>query len=100
MTNTVSLFIALYTDAHITLALVKALREQGYDAISAHEAGNSDLSDAEQLTYAAMHHRAILTFDKKDFVPLFKEWWEQGRTHYGIIVSAQVPISVLCCGVL
>jgi predicted nuclease of predicted toxin-antitoxin system len=88
MTNTEPLHIALYTDAHIALALVRALRDIGYDAVSAHEVGNSDLRDVEQLAYAAAHSRAILTFDSKDFVPLFKEWWEQGRPHHGVVVSA------------
>ena len=95
MSNAEPLFITLYTDAHITLALVKALRERRFDAISVHEVGNSDLSDPEHLAYAAAHSRAILTFNSKDFVPLFQEWWEQGRTHHGVIVSAQIPIGVL-----
>jgi len=93
--NDERLYIALYTDAHITLALVKALRERGYDAISAHQVGNSDLSDVEHLAYAASHERAILTFNSKDFVPLFREWWEQDRPHAGVIVSAQIPLGML-----
>jgi len=74
VTDAEQLYIALYTDAHITLALVKALRDRGYDAISAHEVGNSDLSDPEHLAYAAAQGRAILTFNSKDFVPLFGDW--------------------------
>jgi predicted nuclease of predicted toxin-antitoxin system len=80
VTDAERLYIALYTDAHITLALVKALRDRGHDVISAHEVGNSDLSDPVHLAYAAAHGRVILTFNGKDFVPLFREWWEQERS--------------------
>jgi hypothetical protein len=39
------LFIALYIDADITYKLAKALRERGFDAISAYEVGNADIPE-------------------------------------------------------
>ena len=89
------LFVALYTDSHITRILAKELKARGFDALSAHDVGNSDLDDADHLAYAAEHQRALLTFNAKDFVPLFSEWWAQGRIHAGVIVSEQIPLSEL-----
>jgi len=72
--NPVRLFVALYTDAHISRNLVKELQKRQFDAISAHDVGNSDLDDADHLAYAAEQGRAVLTFNTKDFVRLFEEW--------------------------
>lgn len=86
------LFIALYTDADVHGGLAAQLRRRGFDAISAYEAGNATLDDADQLEYAVSQRRAILTCNIKDFAPLVEEWWEAGRKHYGVIVSEQIPI--------
>jgi predicted nuclease of predicted toxin-antitoxin system len=84
------LFIALYIDADITYKLAKALRERGFDAISAYEVGNANIPDEAHLEFAAANKRAILTCNAKDFAPLFDKWWEVGKEHYGIIVSEQL----------
>ena len=42
----------LYVDADITRKLARALRQRGYDVLSAHEAGNADASDLEQMAFA------------------------------------------------
>ena len=39
----------LYVDADITPRLARALRSRGYDVLAAHEAGNADASDDEQI---------------------------------------------------
>lgn len=85
-----SLFIALYIDEGITYKLAKALRERGFDALGAYEVGNIEVPDRVHLEFAASQQRALLTSNAKDFAPLFDEWWEAGRQHHGIIVSAQV----------
>jgi hypothetical protein len=84
------LFIAVYTDVHGGLAA--QLRRRGFDAVSAYEVGNARPDDSDQLEYAANQRRAILTCNIKDFEPLFEEWWQAGRKHYGVIVSEQLPI--------
>jgi hypothetical protein len=89
------LFIALYTDVDVGLKLAKQLRTRGFDAVSAIEAGNHHLFDQEQLDYAIADRRAILTFNKKHFEPLFEEYWHKGKEHYGIIISEQIPLGEL-----
>lgn len=87
------IFVALYLDADVSRKLAKALRENGFDAVSAVEVGNAKLSDLAQFNYAIGDQRAILTYDSKDFARLFDEYWQAGKEHYGIIVSEQLPVS-------
>lgn len=88
-----SLFIALYTDADVHGKLAALLRQRGFDAISAYETGNSNLDDLDQLRYAAEYHRAILTCNAKDFVPLLEQWWDVGREHWGVIIAERLTLA-------
>jgi hypothetical protein len=94
------LFITLYTDADVHGGLAAQIRLRGFDAISAYEAGRAELSDADQLAYAVSQRRAILTCNAKDFAPLSKTWWQDGRQHHGIIVSEQLPLGEMLRRVL
>lgn len=75
--------------------LAAAIREQGFDAISAREIGNDELEDYEQLEFAIAEQRAILTHNSQHFRPLYDECWKKKRNHYGIIVSEQMNVGVL-----
>ncbi|MBI5029857.1 MAG: DUF5615 family PIN-like protein [Chloroflexi bacterium] len=68
------MFIALFTDADVGKELAKQLRKRGYDAISALETGRYKPSDEEQWDYAISEQRTILTFNTRDFEPLFKKY--------------------------
>ncbi len=87
-----ALFIKLYTDADIHGKLAELIRQKQFDAVSAYETGNKRLDDSEQLAYAVSQGRAILTCNICHFAPLFDEYWQASRKHYGIIVSEQLPI--------
>ena len=82
--------IKLYLDEHIWSGLAIELRQRGYDAITVYEAGKLEASDEEQLTYASANGRAILTFNKQDFIPLAAKWFHEGKSHAGIVVSQQI----------
>jgi len=88
----VGLGIRIFTDEHIFSALAGALRARGYDAESCQEAGRAGrrLSDEAQLAYSAQTGRAILTYDRLDFLRLDAEWKRVGREHAGIIVTERV----------
>ena len=94
------IFVALYTDADVTPKLARLLQERGFDAISTQEMGKFESPDVEQLVYAAGQGRAILTYNSKDFEPLYQEWWWTGHDHFGIIVSEQLPVGELLHRVL
>ncbi len=95
-----ALFIKLYTDADVHGKLANLIRQEGFDAVSAYEAGNERLDDSEQLAYALSQRRAILTCNISHFASLFDEYWQEGREHYGIIVSEQLPIGEMLRRVL
>ncbi len=79
--------IRLYTDENIDPKIAQQLQRHGYDAISCQGAGNHNqgFDDNWQLTYAATHNRAIVTFDIGDFLALEADWKRNGQPHAGII---------------
>jgi hypothetical protein len=83
------LFIAIYTDEDITSKLAPALRERGFDALSAVEASMLNATDADQLAYAASRRMAVLTCDAVHFVGLAKQFAAAGQSHAGIILSSE-----------
>lgn len=84
--------IKLFTDEMIDPRLAVALRRQGYDVESCHEAGRSNqgIADRRQLSYATQQGRAILTFNRRDYRQLHRAWQAARRAHAGIIVSGVV----------
>ena len=85
-----ALFVRLYFDRHITARLAIDLRGRGFDVLRTEEAGQDTASDEEQIAFAAMENRALLTFNIRDFAPLHEKWQASSRTHHGIIVSRQI----------
>jgi len=84
--------VKIYLDEDVRPLLAEVLRSRGYDAVSCVERGFFGLSDKEQLNIAIKERRAILTHNIKDFVQLHKKL--EGA-HFGIILSDQIPFSVL-----
>ena len=68
MADSPRLFIALYTDEDITNELAPALRERGFEAQSAMEAGLLNADDAIQLAYAAEHGMTLITCNAGDYL--------------------------------
>lgn len=84
------LFIFLYTDEDVADRLAPLLRERGYEAESAQEAGTSGFTDEQQLDFAASRGWALLTYNRRDFIVLAQQWHDAGRSHAGIILSRQL----------
>lgn len=66
--------------------LVRGLRANGIDVISAAEAGRLGLPDEEQLSFATSEGRALYTCNVRDFPRLNSQWLRAGMHHAGIIV--------------
>lgn len=79
----------LLLDEDVWQGLAAALREAGYDAVSATEAGYKGLSDEEILFAATTADRAVVSHNIQDFAPLAEAYFFQGRPHAGIIVTRQ-----------
>jgi predicted nuclease of predicted toxin-antitoxin system len=83
--------IQLLIDEDVHVGLAHALRKRGYDAIHAQELDRKGRSDSDQLGFATEQGRCLFTFNVKDFVVLHKKHVKNGQTHWGIIVSKQLP---------
>jgi uncharacterized protein with PIN domain len=77
----------LYANENFPLETVQILRKMGYDVLTTHEVGKSNLSipDEDVLAFAVSENRAILTVNRKDFMRLHR----LNPTHSGIIVCTK-----------
>ncbi len=73
----------LYADEDFPFPVVERLRQLGHDVVTALEAGqaNQSIADADQLVFATALGRAILTRNRKDYIPLHRH----SAHHAGII---------------
>lgn len=51
--------------------------------------------DAEQMAFAAGEHRAIVTFNHRDFAVIHEQYITDKREHWGIIFSTEETLDVL-----
>ena len=80
----------LLLDEHIWAYLAKLLREERFDVIHINEVNLTGTPDDELMAYAVGEHRAVVTFNIKDFIPLAIQCYEDGKEHYGIVLSNQL----------
>ncbi|MFQ6099948.1 MAG: DUF5615 family PIN-like protein [Anaerolineae bacterium] len=83
-----SLFASLYTD-DVTDRLAILVRQRGFNALSAREAGLIEQAEETHLIYAATHGMVLLTFNQRDYVLMAQRWAAEGRRHAGILLSDQ-----------
>lgn len=62
--------LKLYANENFPLETVLFLRNIGYDVLTTHEIGQSNLRipDEDVLAFAIAENRAILTINRKDFI--------------------------------
>jgi predicted nuclease of predicted toxin-antitoxin system len=87
--------IAVLLDEDVRVTLAEILRQRGYDVIHVLEADRGGKSDRDQLAYAASQQRAILTHNIRDFILLNKQYHDESKEHFGILLSDQVPLREL-----
>ncbi len=77
----------LYADENFSSPVVKLLRNLGHDVLTVKEAGNANqrISDEEVLAFASRNNRAVLTFNRPDFIKLHL----LQPDHAGIIVCSE-----------
>ncbi|MFZ0131587.1 MAG: DUF5615 family PIN-like protein [Desulfobacterales bacterium] len=81
----------LYLDEDISPKVAGILRKRGIDAVSAHDTGMLEASDEEQLSFAAVNGRAMVTRNRDDFITLTVQFFEKLRPHCGLVV---VPYTI------
>lgn len=85
------IFIHVYLDEDVDVLVATLLRSRGFEAITTHQAGQLGKTDTEQLGYAVSQKASILTHNRTDFEDLAREYFEQEKPHYGIIIAARNP---------
>ena len=81
----------LYLDEDLSPEISAWLRRNGVDAVSAHEAGKTRLSDFDQLSFAASEGRALVTRNVRHFVALAHEAIGAESPHSGIVLDPSSP---------
>ncbi len=76
--------IRLYTDEHVSRAVVNGLRQRGVDVLPVAEAGLLGASDEEHLAFARREERVLFTQDD-DFLRLHAS----GAVHAGLVYTPQ-----------
>jgi hypothetical protein len=80
----------LLLDEHIWTYLATLLRKQGFDVTHATEVGLAETPDDRIMDYAASKRMAIVTFNIKHYVPLTIQYFDDGKDHYGVVVSKEL----------
>lgn len=77
-----------YLDEDLSPKIAEALRKKGIDAVSAHETGNTQVSDSKQLAYAAGEGRCLVTRNARHFLALSREAINRQQPHAGILLCS------------
>lgn len=83
------LFIELYLDEDVSVLIGELVRARGFVAKTTVEAGNLGKSDDEQLEYAVTREKVLMTHNRIDFEELANEYFDNDKTHYGIIIAVR-----------
>lgn len=79
-----------YLDEDLSPKIAEILRQAGIDAICAHDVGMLQASDIEQLKYASLQERCMVTRNRNDFIKLTVQFFNESRPHFGVLI---VPYS-------
>ncbi len=84
-----SLFIELYLDEDVDVLIADLLKAYGFSALTTRDADQIQNTDADQLAYAAMRQKTLLTHNRVHFELLAKLYFEKNKTHWGIIIAVR-----------
>lgn len=85
----------LHLNAHVSWHLAAQLRKLGFDVTSTTELKMDEADDDVQFAFAVSQHRAIVSMNHKDFAPLHEQYLNEGKQHWGIVLSTEEPVPVL-----
>jgi predicted nuclease of predicted toxin-antitoxin system len=80
--------VKLYLDEDLSPRIAERLRKKGIDAVSVFEVGRMQMSDREQLAYAAQEGRCLVTRNARHFIILAREAIRRQEPHAGVILCS------------
>src|SRR5262249_36765239 len=83
------LFAKVYLDEDVSVLLAELLKARGFDASTALASGMLGKLDEEQLAYAVVQQRALLTHNRKHFEQLHERYIAESKSHFGIILAVR-----------
>jgi predicted nuclease of predicted toxin-antitoxin system len=78
--------LGFFIDEDLPPAIADILRTAGIPATSVVHEQRQDLSDAEQLRYAASQQLVLVTANIADYVELARQWAARGDEHAGLVL--------------
>jgi len=86
-----SVFAKVFLDEDVDLIVADIIRSHGFYAIATQEVDRKRSPDDDQLIYAAENDYVILTHNRGDFERLALKYFDENRSHAGIVISVQRP---------
>jgi predicted nuclease of predicted toxin-antitoxin system len=92
--------LKLLLDAMFTPRIAEQLRRRGHDVTAAAEFKDlEELLDPDLFAVAQMQQRAVVTNDVAGFVELDRLYRQQGRPHYGVVLTSDHRFSRTVAGI-
>jgi hypothetical protein len=80
--------VRLLLDEHYSPKIAEALRNRGYDVVSAMGDDFRGLGDRDLWTRASAEGLALMTENAADFMPLVREAAGAGERHFGVVFTS------------
>lgn len=93
----------LLLDEMLWARIAQQLRERGHDVIAVDESPHlRGLSDPDLFDHAQREQRALVTYNREDFLALDRDYRDRGREHDGIVIlhPRRFPQSAAITGAL
>lgn len=85
------IFIDLYLDEDVNVLIADLVRARGFRVTTTQTVGQTGATDASQLDFATSQGKAILTHNRVHFEALAQRYFEEKKTHSGIIIAVRRP---------
>ena len=81
----------VFLDEDVNTVVAAMLRAEGIFARTVSELGRKSLPDDLQLEFAVGNEWLIVTHNRVDFEQLAVEYFNEGKSHHGIVISTFKP---------